>query len=175
MEKLVNPKRRNLFGGKIRQKKHLRLPWVSDNQTFIDQCNQCGDCLAACENKIIVKDEQGYPKIDFSLGECSFCQKCIKSCAQDFFVNVPTSTTNDDKEKMAWPISFNINEQCLAKNQIYCQSCQDACQPQAIIFSHLIGEEIKAIPEPKLNITDCNQCGACISACPQQAITFNIQ
>ena len=69
METIKNPSRRGLFRGKIRQENVLRLPWVISEQAFTQHCTQCQDCLTACETDIIVRDKQGFPKIDFSRGQ----------------------------------------------------------------------------------------------------------
>ena len=163
MESLENPSRRRLFRGKIQNKQVLRLPWVKSERVFTEQCTQCQNCIDVCDTKIIVKDEQGFPTIDFSLGECTFCQKCIQSCEQPLFVE-------QINEKQPWPAILDINDKCLAKNNVYCQSCRDECEPNAIKFSYLVNGETSVIPQPSINLDDCTQCGACISTCPQTAI-----
>jgi len=163
MESLVNPSRRRLFRGKIQKKNVLRLPWVISEQIFTEQCTQCQNCISACETQIIVKDERGFPKIDFSQGECTFCSKCEESCKQPLFIE----QKNDIKP---WPAMVDINDKCLAKNNIYCQSCRDECEPNAIKFSYMANGEVSSIPQPKISLNDCTQCGACISSCPQMAI-----
>jgi ferredoxin-type protein NapF len=75
---MVDLARRNFFRGrKASTRLAIRLPWVINEQYFIDDCTQCGDCITSCEEKIIVKGDGGFPEIDFSKGECTFCQKCI--------------------------------------------------------------------------------------------------
>ncbi len=165
MENLANPARRRLFRGKINSSPVLRLPWVISEQVFTEQCTQCENCIKACETQIIVKDERGFPKIDFSQGECTFCQKCQQSCEQPLFVE-------PNENKTPWPIALNISDKCLAKNNIYCQSCRDECEPNAIKFSYLVNGKASVIPQPEIKLDDCTQCGACISSCPQTAITL---
>ena len=163
-----NPARRSLLKGKISLKPEQRLPWVIDEKTFTSKCTQCSDCIDVCETKIIVKDSQGFPKIDFSKGECTFCNKCIDTCNEPLFL-----TSEEQKQKKPWPINVNISHQCLAKNSIYCQSCRDECEPNAIKFIYIKDGQPSSIPQPQLNTDDCTQCGACISKCPQNAITAN--
>jgi ferredoxin-type protein NapF len=163
MEKLANPSRRRLFKGKLQKEKVLRLPWVISDQVFTDQCTQCGDCIAVCETQIIVKDTLGFPKVDFSRGECTFCQKCLNQCEEPLFLKEKTDIN-------PWPATIDINDKCLAKNNIYCQSCRDECEPNAIKFSYIVNGETSVIPQPSINLDDCTQCGACISSCPQSAI-----
>ncbi|WP_440876405.1 ferredoxin-type protein NapF [Thalassotalea sp. PLHSN55] len=160
METIKNPSRRNLFRGKIKQEHALRLPWVVSEDVFTQHCNQCQDCLSVCETNIIVRDKQGFPKIDFNRGECTFCNACVEACEQPLF--------KEEKNSAPWPAHINISNKCLATNNIYCQSCQDVCETRAIRFKFVNS----SIPQPELNLTDCTSCGACITTCPQDAINF---
>ena len=164
MERIENPARRRLFRGKIQNKQVLRLPWVISEKGFTDNCTQCKKCIDACETHIIVRDDLGFPNIDFSLGECTFCQKCLQICDEPLF-----KTT----EQKPWPIELAINDKCLAKNDIYCQSCRDECEIEAINFSYFVSGKTSSIPQPTIITDDCTQCGACISSCPQDAIKIS--
>jgi ferredoxin-type protein NapF len=177
-ERLKDPSRRRFFRGRVKSKHELRLPWVINEAVFTSGCTQCQDCISSCESNIIVKDEDGFPKIDFSLGECTFCNKCIDSCEQPLFsgtfleYNATEASTKDktvNNKAKAWPVTLEISDKCLAKNNIYCQSCRDECESKVIKFNYLDS----SIPQPSLNDLDCNQCGACIKSCPQDAIAFN--
>ncbi|WP_286262922.1 ferredoxin-type protein NapF [Thalassotalea atypica] len=164
MEELANPARRRLFRGKVSSKPQLRLPWVKSERDFLSQCTQCKACIDNCETNIIVKDDLGYPKVDFSQGECTDCKKCIEVCEQPLF-----KSDAEIASCAPWPINFKIEKSCLALNQIYCQSCKDACDTRAIEFNFLDS----SIPSPSLNNDDCSQCGACIEVCPQSAIKYD--
>lgn len=151
----VDQSRRNFLRGKKPTiDPAFRLPWITSENAFINDCTKCNDCLSACEENIIVKGADGYPKIDFDQGECTFCQDCISSCNQTFF--------KEDKTGQAWPSKFNIKDNCLAKNSVYCQSCKDACESRAISFAYVDG----AIPQPQVSQDLCTGCGACIKPCP---------
>lgn len=175
MEELIDPSRRRFLSGRVRQEQVLRLPWVISESVFIDQCTQCQSCVSACETQIIVRDAQGFPKIDFSIGECTFCQKCIQSCSEPLFnireEQIPLDEINGHQSP--WPIKLDISDTCLANNNIYCQSCRDECEPNAIKFSFITSGKISPIPQPTINLSDCSQCGACISSCPQDAISVD--
>lgn len=173
-EKLADPSRRRFFSGKVKAKQNLRLPWVINESVFTSGCTQCESCINSCETNIIVKDEDGYPKIDFNLGECTFCNKCISACDQPLFSgSFSDSSANNNTDNIisahkAWPVLITISDKCLAKNNIYCQSCRDECETSVIKFNYTTS----SIPEPQINDNDCTQCGACIKSCPQDAITF---
>ncbi len=169
MEKLADPSRRRLFRGRVKTQQVMRLPWVINEAVFTSGCTQCQDCIQSCETNIIVKDEDGFPKIDFSLGECTFCNKCIEACQQPLFSGVFTEENTINNSEKAWPVTLEISDKCLAKNNIYCQSCRDECETSVIKFNYLDS----SIPQPSLDEVDCSQCGACISICPQSAIAFN--
>lgn len=158
---MVDLARRNFFRGKkISTPAAIRLPWVIDEQHFIDGCTQCGDCIKSCEENIIVKGDGGFPTIDFSKGECSFCQHCIAVCDQPLFVD------KREQSQTAWQLDIKIKSNCLAMNQVVCQSCQDSCETEAISFKYLTSKT----PQPQIELDKCNGCGACVSICPQAAI-----
>lgn len=177
-EKLNMPSRRRLFRGKVKTKQNMRLPWSISEAAFTSGCTQCQECINHCETNIIVKDEDGFPKIDFNLGECSFCDKCIDVCEQPLFKGSFSEASNNNQQNQQnqknqkmdkpWPGAININDKCLAKNNIYCQSCRDECEINVIKFNYTSS----SIPEPSIELSDCTQCGACIKVCPQDAITF---
>jgi len=160
MEKVENLGRRNLFRGRVSKENVLRLPWVISEEVFTSNCDQCQDCISVCETNIITRDSNGYPKVDFSKGECTFCNKCNEVCEKPLF--------HQNKESNPWPATISLLDKCLAKNQVFCQSCQDVCETRAIKF----GFVDTSIPQPNLNLDDCTSCGACIEVCPQSAIQF---
>ncbi|MBU2869248.1 ferredoxin-type protein NapF [Colwellia sp. E2M01] len=180
-ERVEDPSRRRFFRGQVKTKQVLRLPWIINETIFTSGCTQCQDCITSCETNIIVKDEDGFPKVDFNLGECTFCNKCINACEQplfsgafpnDYIVNETTDEQAIENEHTkAWPVTIAISDKCLAKNNIYCQSCRDECETSVIKFNYINS----SIPEPSLNDLDCTQCGACISSCPQDAIAFHFE
>ncbi|KPU83456.1 ferredoxin [Psychromonas sp. PRT-SC03] len=153
----VNTAKRSLWRPKKKISGEHLLPWLKSADVFFEKCTQCSDCLSVCPTKIIVKGDGGYPKIDFNLGECEFCAKCADICIQPIFV---------DKTQPAWSKKAYINETCLATKSIYCRSCSDSCEAQALTFQ--LG--ISALPI--INNELCNGCGACVSPCPTYAIVI---
>lgn len=172
-EGLIDPSKRRFIQGRVKVERVLRLPWVINEDVFTQGCTQCSACISVCETNIIVKDQQGFPQVDFTLGECTFCDKCINVCEQPLFTTNFTKPNNlnnfNELSAQPWPVKLSVSDKCLAKNNIYCQSCRDECEPNAIKFIYIDS----SIPQPSINETDCSQCGACISSCPQNALMFN--
>jgi len=150
-----NASRRNFLKAKKTVATDSLLPWIKDSQNFFDNCSQCGDCVTACPEQIIIKGDGGYPAINFDLGECTFCGKCATSCEENIFVAT---------SELPWHKKAVINKQCLALVNVYCRSCAESCERQALTFQ--LG--LSAIPQ--INTDLCNGCGACVAPCPQQAI-----
>ncbi len=150
-----NASKRSLFKAKKTVATNNLLPWIKDIQNFISNCNQCGNCVTACPDQIIIKGDGGYPKVDFNLGECSFCGKCAESCKEEIFVATSES---------AWNKKAFINNQCLAIADVYCRSCAESCESQALTF------QLGLNARPQIDSDLCSGCGACVSPCPTQAI-----
>jgi len=149
--------RRRLISG-LAAKAPLRPPWTIDELDFVERCTACGDCVVACPEQILRIDARNQPVIDFSQGECTFCQRCASACKH----NVYKDPERDD----AWLYQAVINEQCLAYQQVVCQSCGDACEQSAIHFALSQG----MVSQPQVDTDSCTGCGACVSVCPVQAI-----
>lgn len=162
MERVNLERRGFLQGKKVSLARPFRLPWSINELIFTTYCNQCGDCLPVCEAGVIVIGDGGYPIVDSERGECTFCGACVTACSQPLFI--------DDKSQAAWPAELSINDSCLAKKQIYCDSCRDSCTQNAIQFKYLGS----AIPIPVVDNNLCNGCGACVSICPQQAAQLSL-
>ena len=159
---MVDISRRNFFRARnVNTTPAIRLPWTADEQLFTQGCTQCGNCISACEENIIIKGDGGFPEINFELGECSFCQACVNSCEELLF----TETNHKP-----WQVDISIKNNCLTKKQIHCQVCQDACEPQAIHFQY----QQASVPQPNISQPDCTGCGACVAICPENAISLTI-
>jgi ferredoxin-type protein NapF len=62
-----------------------------------------------------------------------------------------------------------ITEACLAKRNIMCESCAEACEPRAIQFTRS-----GAIKIPHLNAARCTACRECVEVCPVDAIRIEL-
>lgn len=145
-----------------------RPPWALQEATFVDQCTRCHECISACEEDIILIGDGGFPEIDFNRGECTFCETCIKTCKPSALFK------HNDSHAHQQPFYFTIkiDDACLAKQKTHCQSCKDVCDPGAITMPWPTSVGHGAIQTPKINMTDCTSCGACISTCPSQSISI---
>ena len=135
----------------------VRLPWLRDPEGFVELCTQCGKCQSACETGIITRGDGGFPQIDFSINECTFCYQCATACPESLFL---------EQQSDPWHAKADINEHCLAKRNIECRTCGEMCDSMAIVFKPEIGK----VAQPNLKLNECNGCGACVSVCPTTSI-----
>ena len=140
----------------------IRLPWVSDEQQFVDNCTRCGDCITACAEKIIVKGDGGFPELNFSRGECTFCADCLQSCKEDLFIS---------QDESPWSLKAVVTDDCLSHKKVVCVICKEQCEPEAIRFTPQAGR----VSPPELTLDLCTGCGACVKPCPAQAIKLSYQ
>lgn len=135
----------------------LRPPWALAEEAFLAACTRCGDCIRACPPAIIVEDS-GYPRVEFGKGECTFCGECVAACKTD--------ALRRDADQSPWNLLPVIADTCLAKHNVVCRSCGDACAHAAIRFRPQVGGS--ALPE--LDLSRCTGCGGCVAPCPARAI-----
>jgi ferredoxin-type protein NapF len=159
----VNLDRRSFLRGRSPKfnKAAIHPPWTRPIDEFITQCTRCSDCATACPTGIIIKGDGGYPEVDFSRGECLFCEKCIQSCKADAFIHNIEKTANN-----AWSLVTTVLPNCLSLNRVMCRACGDHCDVQAIRFQLKVG----GIAEPIIQDELCTACGACLYVCPESAI-----
>lgn len=146
-----------------------RPPWALSESLFTDQCTRCNECITACEEGIIIKADGGFPEIDFKRGECTFCEACIDVCEPAALLKQTAAHAN----QQAFYFDITLDDSCLAKQKVHCQSCKDVCDTGAITMPWPKDVSSGAIQTPEINIEDCTSCGACISTCPSQSISIN--
>ncbi|MCT4701431.1 ferredoxin-type protein NapF [Enterobacteriaceae bacterium H20N1] len=152
--------RRGLLTGSWRSNAAaFRPPWSGDEQHFLIECIRCDACVPVCETRILRRGRGGYPEIDFSKGECTFCYACADACPQPLF---------HQRETSPWEYTLFVNDSCLAFSGVECRSCQDFCEMQAINFH----PSAQGVSLPRLNRAACNACGGCIAGCPVSALTM---
>ncbi len=136
-----------------------RPPWAIDESLFTEICSNCGECISVCPSHIIRQARASFPVIDFSAGECSFCERCVDTCKPQALL----------KNKTPWSIKASIDEKtCIAHQGVECRSCYDPCGAQAIKMPPRLG----GISIPVINTDNCTGCGACFSVCPVHAVTI---
>ncbi|MEZ8101039.1 ferredoxin-type protein NapF [Vibrio bivalvicida] len=157
---MVDLAKRRLFSKRLVDDNTIRLPWLVNSAEFTDLCTRCGKCSEVCETNIIIKGDGGFPQIDFSRGECTFCYQCADVCPEPLFA---------DKQSLPWNAKASINEACLAKQNVECRSCGDMCDTMAIKFRLEIGK----VAQPKIELDECTGCGACVAVCPTSSINVS--
>jgi ferredoxin-type protein NapF len=134
----------------------IRPPW-SRETTISELCTSCGECVSACPQSIIGRDADSLPAVDLKAGECTFCGRCADACPEPVFDRAATA---------AFEHVAVIGDACFAARGVVCQSCGDSCPEAAIRFRLRIGGPAL----PQLSNDRCTGCGACIAACPADAI-----
>ncbi|MGB5226523.1 MAG: ferredoxin-type protein NapF [Arenicellales bacterium] len=160
----ISPSRRNFLRGNISNRaRQIRPPWSVNDVLFRDKCDGCDDCLDACPESIIYRDDDGYPIINFSNAGCTYCAECLESCKTGALHGLRSDIDQ------AWNHSMRISENCLSVTGVVCRACGDHCETRAIRFTLLT--QGRSLPE--INSRSCNGCGQCIAICPTNAISIH--
>lgn len=138
-----------------------RPPWALPPEAFVELCDGCGRCAAACPERIIVMGPGGRPEIDFGRGGCSFCGDCLELCQAGALA---------DRGGAPWTIGPRIASHCFSLQGVICRLCEDACEAPAFRFIPLIG----GLAMPEVESALCSGCGACVASCPARAIEMQM-
>lgn len=136
----------------------LYPPWAGGRGAFEQRCTRCHDCINDCPENILRIAESGFPVVDFSLGECTFCGDCARGCEVE--------ALDPSRFQAAWTYRARIGTNCLAQRRIMCDSCRDRCPESAIGMRPAVG----APATPFIHDAQCSGCGACVGSCPTRAI-----
>ena len=154
----IDPSRRAFLRGDISNRNGVRhLPWAAAN--FEDLCQRCDQCIAACEERVLVRGDGGFPSVAFQRGGCTFCQACARACSY--------GAINDSSEP-AWTIKAAVGPACLEAKGITCRACGETCEARAIRFLLRVGGGA----ELHLSEENCTGCGGCVSVCPVNAVSM---
>lgn len=154
----IDLSRRGFLRGSSSAPPAVRPPWARAEDVFIAGCTRCQACIEACPEAILIRGSGGYPEIDFRRGECTFCQACVTACEQPLFE--PPDTARP------WTQVASVGPSCLGHQQIYCRSCGESCEAEAIRFD----VDRQPVPIPVMAAERCSGCGACVATCPVDAI-----
>ncbi len=82
--------------------------------------------------------------------------------------------TNSDVSRRSfirgqWRSKSEINSECLNHQGVFCQSCKESCEEEAIIFKQLG----RGIQLPMIVSDRCTHCKDCVESCPVDAITIS--
>jgi len=155
---VVELERRNFLRGRFKREPDvIRPPFAIVEQDFLSLCEHCPECASSCEQNIIVIGETGTPGMFFDRGECTFCGDCATACK--------TGALDKDKAR-PWMIKAKIADNCLSLNAVFCRTCGDNCEEEAINFKLMTGGRSRANVDEEL----CTGCGACVFVCPSKSI-----
>ncbi|HEY6815314.1 MAG TPA: ferredoxin-type protein NapF, partial [Croceibacterium sp.] len=127
---------------------------------FRQACTGCGDCIAACPERVLAPGEGGFPTFDPALGECLFCGECVTACE--------SRALDPLRLDRPWQLEAAVSAGCLARNGVTCFACRDACGESAIRFRPALGGAV-----PEIDAARCTGCGACVGPCPVTAISLS--
>ena len=138
----------------------IRPPYAISESLFQSECPTCESkaCVAACDEAIIVIDEDGTPVLDFAKSGCTFCEDCAKACE----VGVLDLQEGPERINARFVIATGA---CMAHHGTICFSCKEPCLEDAILFNGLFN--------PVIDDEKCTGCGFCLSRCPTQAISVS--
>jgi ferredoxin-type protein NapF len=151
-----DPARRALLRGRVPGPLPMRPPWAR-TERFTELCTRCLHCATACPEHIILRGDGGFPELDFTRGACTFCGACAAACPEPIF---------EARSTVPWRAQAAIDKTCLATRGIVCRTCRDECPEDAVRFELALG----GVARPHVLDDRCNGCGACVAACPADAI-----
>lgn len=135
----------------------LRPPWAKPDPEFANACTRCDACVRQCPQRVLVRGADGLPRFDALAGECSFCGDCVAACGSGAF---------DPSLDPPWTLVAQVADACLSARGVVCASCRDTCPASAI---HV---PAGARGAASVDADRCTGCGACVAACPVDAVVL---
>jgi len=139
----------------------VRPPYGLNESLFQNECMECDlkECVASCDEKIIIIDDKGTAQLDFTKSGCTFCEECAEACDEGVLSLNNTHTAEEINAKFIISI-----DACVAHHGVICFSCKEPCIDDAILFNGMFS--------PVIDMEKCTACGFCLSRCPTQAIDY---
>ena len=166
MSRPADPARRALLTGELLREEEASVPrlgppppWLAD-AVSAEVCSGCPQpCVAACPEDIVrihppAHPEAGLAWLDFEAGACTLCAACVAAC--------PATTTEPAGRGL--PAVALDADLCLAAQGVVCVICVARCPERAIAGG--AGGDIR------VDAGACTGCGACLPACPVDALTI---
>ena len=165
---MIDPRRRALLRGRIvdvtapHAPAVQRPPWALHEEAFTARCVRCHACVDSCPRHVIRLGDGGFPAMEFFRQGCDFCAgepACEAACEPQ--------ALNRAARQQAWPDwKIAVSDQCLARRQVECRSCGDACDARAIRFKPAPG----GIAQMQLDRAACTGGGECVGVWPVGAV-----
>ena len=153
--------RRHLLRGKLSDnRRQVYPPWAIAKQQFLAQCTRCDACITSCPQEILVRNNLGYPVVDFTSRGCTFCAECVKACLTGSLSLIDFIGADP------WSVKAVITGACVNYKGTLCQMCSASCGDNALKFNIQSG----GIVAPEIDPLSCTGCGECYRSCPKNAI-----
>lgn len=140
-----------------KQNNFLRPPGAVEEESFLELCTRCDDCINACPHNSIKKtslqDVKETPVIIPRENPCFLCEDmpCIKSCKTGALIPV-------ERENVKMGVAQIKKSRCLAWDGQGCQFCLMKCPfPDEAIYL----DDFK----PVIREDKCTGCGICEQVC----------
>jgi len=69
-------------GVSLRESVSARPGGRVDEARFLEQCDQCGECLDVCPDALLIQDRDGFPEVAVARGTCTRCGMCADVCTR---------------------------------------------------------------------------------------------
>jgi ferredoxin-type protein NapF len=145
----------------------MRPPAAVDERRFLELCDGCGKCIAACaeETAVLKADRGGGPWLDLQASFCTLCAACIEACPAGALDKAKAEQVALGEWFFPWVMRID-EKRCLEFRGITCRACEESCEAEAIRFRPLPGP----VTQARIVADDCTGCGECLRACPEKAI-----